>query len=681
MFSFLESLRDQLGASLEHLELVPSRAEQEQEVVVLTHHKSGTVAAFNLVMALCCASRMEDRSHIDMWKRWFGSSENSRGTRCADECRRRGVRYLFNGFDSSNSNRRPPSNGTAVHFIRHPAAMIVSGYAYHRACSETWTTLPLTTDVNRVAPAQRVGWGIQMRERFGNALNVHRIRTILSAQPHEVLSYCALLRHARNSFVTGIEAEVVRSWGARDGVQRMLADFTYLHRPSLGFGGRVFDVCNDQISPSSPNFEATWVALVNNLHIPRERLPALLRSAHSGYRAHSRRGAANLTWQTQLAAAALMRHGGARFAHWSRAWPCAMLENSQRPDMHSPSEAPSRYKATERARSPSARSCDSSSCQRRPHDLSRIRIVRVWPRSGLPLNSSMPLSRLACAFVNIPGDKVRLVHALRELRAASGCSAIWHVTAITVKDAVFARALTGDHASHLRHFKPGVVAWMLTLNYTLSWLVNDPRVAGQDGIIIFQDDVFLHPRFSQLLSAAWRSRPAGSSIFQLGMEGWPGSSGACHTSTPSLERANTIGHALRVPTRTEASHFWQYGFGMGEPANAFTFDGARLWVRTFSARNWSRAPGFCDEVDPRRVELARHKGVELRTQQPCRLFVQPGFWLKHMIAMAQPTKVVHWAARVVWPLHLAKHRVKTNAGTLQCGLVVQGAFGTTMQKP
>jgi len=289
-----------------------------REVAIVTHHKTGTVAAYGLVMALCCKDHLHDElSH--MWTNWWRVPSGGNRS-CRTRCLRDGVRYLTHGFDQTHKKRKAPTmGGKVVHFIRHPVDMVISGYSYHLDCSESWTELPLTTDKTAVAYADRSSWKSTLAYRFGDHTNIKRIRDLLGAKPGDAFSYCDLLKENRTGTAAGIEAETLRTLGAVDGVRRMLTDFALLHRPRYYRPHHFVEVCNQDLSPLSEHFEATWYSLVELLKIDAE-LSEILQREESTYHSHkSRKSEFDPALQAQFAADALRKHG----ATVPHEWPCA----------------------------------------------------------------------------------------------------------------------------------------------------------------------------------------------------------------------------------------------------------------------------------------------------------------------------------------------------------------------
>jgi hypothetical protein len=166
-------------------------------MLVVTHHKTGTAASLEVVAALCCPDAYNVTRIEDFWGLWKTVCRK----RCSDREPR--VDFAFDGLMDRGSYRagrllqpdllgskgalRAGANhlrtfkpaleahgvagpagapgdaagtaaGTAagataaggrdlydltvVHFLRHPVDMVVSGYLYHKAGREPWTTAP-----------------------------------------------------------------------------------------------------------------------------------------------------------------------------------------------------------------------------------------------------------------------------------------------------------------------------------------------------------------------------------------------------------------------------------------------------------------------------------------------------------------------------------------------------------
>ena len=202
----------------------------------------------------------------------------------------------FNGLSHFNSGSQTfTSNDTYLHLIRHPAAMLVSGYLYHRRCPEPWTRERVDFGVAKPSPASNLFLG-SPRER-AKLLAVFAAGA--PANEPQNASYCQLLQAVNASM--GLRAEALRSMTAADGVRRMLVDRSRLqtyarshNRPqdthsdssvstavparSLPAGPRLprpkgqfkrlIELCvSDVTPPDTPQAAASWEGLAKELAV------------------------------------------------------------------------------------------------------------------------------------------------------------------------------------------------------------------------------------------------------------------------------------------------------------------------------------------------------------------------------------------------------------------------------
>ena len=221
---------------------------RKPRLIVVTHHKSGTVAAFQLLAAACCPDL---NNATNVWAVWNGASGGSLGriAGCRQRCAARGIYFASQGLRPGVAgaellDRRGAASGhgggTIVHMLRHPIDMIVSGYLYHRRCEESWTRLGVHT------------WD----DRWFGPPSAHEALLRLFGVPRVMpqgLSYCEMLRRSNAS--VGVSVEAMRTFSASFGARQMLTQHAALQRGSAGpdatLGGddvRVINVCLHDVS-------------------------------------------------------------------------------------------------------------------------------------------------------------------------------------------------------------------------------------------------------------------------------------------------------------------------------------------------------------------------------------------------------------------------------------------------
>ena len=279
----------------------------------------------------------------------------------------------------------------------------------------------------------------------------------------------------------------------------------------------------------------------------------------------------------------------------------------------------------------------------------------------------------ACAIMTLPARQDRVLHSRTELsrKARSSCRSVIFMDAFGPTSTEVQTALQGPHASHLQHFKPTTAALLVSKNATLTRLLAD---GSNFPLILFEDDVILHPDFEGLLQRGWSTRPARAEVLQLGLEGH----GHCAPDGSMLQL-------------TPASTDWKVGFGLSNVAVAFTRRGAELYLKVLNAPSWptggkihlshrykaeGHAPLSADESLP--IVNGRPWAFCDRVADRCSKYMHTDLWFENMASLLQPPEqVVHWAARDPWPLrHRKALRHETAGGMPQCGLAVQGSLGS-----
>ena len=107
------------------------------EITVLSHHKSGTVAAFAIQAMLCC--RVPKAAMYD-------GTFHGRWAACKQTCAAHGIYadsagdFGLNWVEPTRPDRGVQlfplrwygiRNKTVIHLVRHPVNMVLSGYFYH----------------------------------------------------------------------------------------------------------------------------------------------------------------------------------------------------------------------------------------------------------------------------------------------------------------------------------------------------------------------------------------------------------------------------------------------------------------------------------------------------------------------------------------------------------------------
>lgn len=194
MSSFLRSfsvcivlLSVELVAHLTFFSLEESPEVSSSTLHIITHHKSGTKVGQDLFDDLCTK-----------WK----TSDGGRY-----ECLSNNVQLIKYGFDKNLLHQ----GDSLIHMIRHPLDMLISGYLYHKNCSEAWTSR--------------------------SSMNTRRFPTDFPSEWYH--SYCATLKKMNTT--EGLKAELKRSLFSDDGIGKMLKDVRYLQE-AIG-GGRLLQVC------------------------------------------------------------------------------------------------------------------------------------------------------------------------------------------------------------------------------------------------------------------------------------------------------------------------------------------------------------------------------------------------------------------------------------------------------
>jgi hypothetical protein len=234
--------------------------------IILSHHKSGTYSSINLVAALCCKA-VESEEPGDVW----GTLNDCQ----AHECKKKGVVYLSNGFESSvlpmlsryiANYKKASSRVTIGHFVRNPVDMIVSGYLYHRECKEPeWQKLMSTK------------WGQNVSKWYGGDETIRKMKSVLGAADRDT-NYCAMLKSA--SLKNGIEAETIRTINSYNGVGSMLMNAAVFKNLS-GY----HSYCEPWLDPKEPGYKKSWKKVAHTFGLDHVHVNLKWDQSHSSSKA------------------------------------------------------------------------------------------------------------------------------------------------------------------------------------------------------------------------------------------------------------------------------------------------------------------------------------------------------------------------------------------------------------
>ena len=285
---------------------------------VVAHHKSGTVASFNVVVSVCCRVAQNCDPPDEFWSYWDGEGHSPA---CKKMCGLAGVHINTDGF-GPNFPFELLADATVLHFVREPADMVVSGYLYHLDAKEpqwTDTHYPL---VGRRDPAVLANASFAsdpptwMDDWFGSAASFTQVLEALGETPAswnaKRATYSELLRAA--SSAKGLLAEAIRTTAAPRGVRKMLEDRESLAR--TGVTGTLLEICLDQISHDDPDYTRAWDEIARAARIGNLLLSPRWESTHATGDARGRGGL------TAVARGMLHRLLPPRFVR-SSSWPCA----------------------------------------------------------------------------------------------------------------------------------------------------------------------------------------------------------------------------------------------------------------------------------------------------------------------------------------------------------------------
>ena len=234
--------------------------------ILVTHHKTGTVASFSVLAEACCPSAREAATTIAFWKAW---------NKCKVECASQGVFLAPGGLQPLTSRgtwrnykwytdslraelcaslMRPTI--PVIHFVRSPEAMVVSGHFYHQSCPEGWTE-------NHFDASDPI------TKRFGNASGFAQLLAVMGESTESwnlgQMTWCRVLK--MKSDEQGVRAEALRNILALDGVRTMLEDRRRLRQRTLDLGSQYHEVCNEALSSRNTSAPAAWARLGSALSL------------------------------------------------------------------------------------------------------------------------------------------------------------------------------------------------------------------------------------------------------------------------------------------------------------------------------------------------------------------------------------------------------------------------------
>jgi hypothetical protein len=234
-----------------------SAAETNQTLALVTHHKSGTYAARQLLTATCPFPR----------------------NALPESCATCGVHYKISGLVAPGAPDVPLARSPVdviLHFIRHPLDMLTSGYRYHKACYERlWTALPMSMLCLSRADVAIV-WAANLTALFS--------RHVQGAQVGMLSSYWSMLQQLPTE--QGLVAEALRAFASHGGIAQMLRDSARLAEAQKAIPRlTVVPMCMARYSPKTADAQMArreWQRAVNALGFPVSSL-ALKGEAQIGW--------------------------------------------------------------------------------------------------------------------------------------------------------------------------------------------------------------------------------------------------------------------------------------------------------------------------------------------------------------------------------------------------------------
>ena len=94
--------------------------------IAVSHHKSGTVAAFNLFFATCCRAASNITNAADFWTHWWGGDLGR--TSCTEDCSQQLAFFAPNGIHKVILDRPFPDRSVA------PNGDVVAKVPYETGC-------------------------------------------------------------------------------------------------------------------------------------------------------------------------------------------------------------------------------------------------------------------------------------------------------------------------------------------------------------------------------------------------------------------------------------------------------------------------------------------------------------------------------------------------------------------
>lgn len=160
---------------------------------ILSHHKTGTALSQSIYGFLCFNN---DQEVIFLKSKTMGQFWSIYNKETKYNC----TNVTFGIHGINDTSEVYDSNKYYIHLIRHPIDVLVSGYLYHRACSEKWTMVDDEKNRNK---------SYEFTYMFPPIFPIQG-------------SYCQYLQKVNIS--EGLRIEFYRAMHAKDGILKMLND-------------------------------------------------------------------------------------------------------------------------------------------------------------------------------------------------------------------------------------------------------------------------------------------------------------------------------------------------------------------------------------------------------------------------------------------------------------------------
>lgn len=238
---------------------------RNRTVAVVSHHKSGTFASFQLLMVLCSKGPR-------VWTR-----------AC---CAKNGVWASHPSEPLYAGAELLARNDVVVHFIRHPWDMLLSGYRYHQGCRREKWLHATNLSVRAIFP------------RGAAALFERHVPSYGRLDKRTRRSYCLALSALPPW--EGLRLEALRTLGALDGVGRMLrllAAWAWPRAQRRAHARTVVPMCMATYMPTAPSGNRTQWTVPLHAWLPVARVlgfsaRAAIRAPKKSFEGHSTHGGA-----------------------------------------------------------------------------------------------------------------------------------------------------------------------------------------------------------------------------------------------------------------------------------------------------------------------------------------------------------------------------------------------------